>query len=449
MFFYLRALGCRLNEAELQSWSQQLIDAGYQLTTSVEKADLLILNSCAVTGEAARKSRQTVRRLHRENPKARIVITGCYASLDETEASSILGVDLVIHNSAKDQLVEKIIEHFHLDNELLHTMPNFATEPGENALFIRNRDRAFIKIQDGCRYRCSYCIVTVARGAEKSRSINDIIQEINQFSSQGIHEIVLTGVHVGGYGSDINCTLKELVETILSDTDIPRIRFASVEPWDLGEQFFELFDNQRLMPHMHLPLQSGSDTVLKRMSRRCTINSFKTLAEKARIAVKDFNITTDIIVGFPGETDYEWQQTMDNIQQIGFGHIHIFRYSHREGTRAAKLADQLSSDIKKRRNKQLADIAVDMRTQSMEKMLGKNVPILWESGHHKVENNQFQYYGYTPNYHKVSTVQSANLSGQLIPATLEALSESGNNLSAQLSDITKSRLSPLISVKQL
>ena len=282
MQVYLKTLGCRLNEAEIQTWSQQFIDAGHQLSSLVD-ADLLVLNSCAVTGEAARKSRQLIRRLHRENPNARLVVTGCYASLDQDEAAAILGVDLVVDNLDKDQLVEKINEHFQYQQQLLPIMPAFATEPGESALFIRNRDRAFIKIQDGCRYRCSYCIVTVARGDERSRPISAIIDEINNYSAQGIKEIVLTGVHVGGYGSDLNVSLMQLVEHILADTDIARLRFASVEPWDLPENFFRLFENERLMPHMHLPLQSGSDTVLTRMSRRCRQNSFITIVNKAII----------------------------------------------------------------------------------------------------------------------------------------------------------------------
>jgi len=191
MRVFLRALGCRLNEAELQLWSQQFIDAGHQLA-SLKDAELLILNSCAVTSEAARKSRQSIRRLHRENPTARLVVTGCYASLDAAEIEAILGVDLVIANSEKEQLVSKISEHFHFEKQLLPTMPAFATEPGESALFMRNRDRAFIKIQDGCRYRCSYCIVTVARGEERSRSIVKICYCLSGFFNQLFKTLLIT-----------------------------------------------------------------------------------------------------------------------------------------------------------------------------------------------------------------------------------------------------------------
>jgi threonylcarbamoyladenosine tRNA methylthiotransferase MtaB len=457
MDVYLRTLGCRLNEAELQTWSQQFIDTGYQISNCSDKADLLVLNTCAVTGEAARKSRQILRRMHRDNSAAKLVVTGCYASLDESEAAGILGVDLVVPNSKKDQLVEIINEQFNLDGELIQTMPAFATEPGEAALFTRNRERAFIKIQDGCRYKCSYCIVTKARGAEKSRTIGDITDEINGLSDNGVNEVVLTGVHVGGYGSDLNVSLKDLIEAILDDTDIKRVRFASVEPWDLPEGFFNLFDNPRLMPHMHLPLQSGSNSVLRRMSRRCNQDSFSSLIEQARKYVPGFNATTDIIVGFPGETDYEWQESLDFIQQIGFGHIHIFSYSHRAGTRAAKLGDQLTTELKKRRSKELSAIAKTMKAAALKEQLGQKVKVLWESGKETLPDGRIRFSGYTPNYHRVFADLSGDASRKILPVTLTQLSTDGLSLEGNIDLSIQSALprrdehksASSISVKQL
>ncbi|PCJ48821.1 MAG: tRNA (N(6)-L-threonylcarbamoyladenosine(37)-C(2))-methylthiotransferase MtaB [Gammaproteobacteria bacterium] len=457
MQVYLRTLGCRLNEAELQTWSQQFIDTGYEISNKLDKADVMILNTCAVTGEAARKSRQILRRMHRENTSAKLVVTGCYASLDESEAAEILGVDLVIPNSKKDHLVELINEQFRLDGELLPTMPAFATEPGEAALFIRNRDRAFIKIQDGCRYKCSYCIVTKARGSEKSRTISHIVKEINGLSVSGVNEVVLTGVHVGGYGSDLGVTLKDLIEAILLDSDIKRVRFASVEPWDLPEGFFNLFDNKRLMPHMHLPLQSGSNTVLRRMSRRCNQQSFLSIMQQARKYVSGFNATTDIIVGFPGETDYEWQESLEFIQRIGFGHVHIFSYSHREGTRAAKLEQQLSSAVKKQRSKELTVIAKTMKSAALQKMIGQKVEVLWESGVKQVSQGRFNYSGYTPNYHRVNVELAGDATRQILPVTLQQLSSDESmlvgdvelSIQSRLTPLNSSKTAPLISVKQL
>ena len=277
MKVFLTSLGCRLNEAELQTWSQDFLELGIKVTGEQSEANLIVINTCAVTGEAARKSRQTIRKHHRNNPTAKLIVTGCYASLEKEQAESLLGVDLIVSNKDKERLPLKA-------KELLEwsSMPYAATEPNESSLFIRNRERAFIKIQDGCRYRCTYCIVTIARGEEKSRSIENIIEEINNLSSQGVQEIVITGVHVGGYGSDIESSLHKLIVAILEQTKIPRIRFASVEPWDLHDDFFDLFKNPRLMPHMHLPIQSGSDRILKKMSRRCRAETFLSLIKKAR-----------------------------------------------------------------------------------------------------------------------------------------------------------------------
>ena len=405
MQVHLSALGCRLNEAELQNWATSFQKVGYSLAADADAADLIVLNTCAVTAEAARKSRQTVRRFHRANPEARMVVTGCYASLEPQKLEQIMGVDLVVDNADKDVLVDKVKEVLDIP-----VMPEFATEPGESALFARNRERAFIKIQDGCRYRCTYCIVTVARGEEKSRTIDELIDEINQLHAEGIQEIVLAGVHVGGYGSDIESSLYELVENVLKRTEMPRIRFASVEPWDLGDNFFELFSNPRLMAHMHLPIQSGADSVLRRMSRRCRTEDFAELVNQARTQVAGFNVTTDVIVGFPGETDEEFELTMQYIEQVGFGHIHIFTYSDREGTKAARLPNKISKDVKKERSRRLHELAAKLKTRELEAQVGQTVPILWESSSQFNDDGSQCFHGYTPNYHKVAVDVPAGLS---------------------------------------
>ena len=309
MQVHLTTLGCRLNEAELESWATGFMLKGHAITQNSEQADIVVINTCAVTQDAVRKSRQLIRRTHRNNPTAKLVISGCYSSLNKALADEIEGIDLIVPNHDKGNLVELTVDELNMP-----TMPSAATAPGETSLFKRCRQRAFIKIQDGCRYRCTYCIVTIARGSERSRSIKDIIDEINHLTSQGIHEAVLTGVHVGGYGSAINCDLYELIKAILSETDLPRLRLASVEPWDLPDRFFELFSNPRLMPHMHLPLQSGSDSVLKRMSRRCKTADFKRLIDTARKEVPDFNVTTDVIVGFPGETEKDIEEKIKHLK---------------------------------------------------------------------------------------------------------------------------------------
>ncbi|TXH67667.1 MAG: tRNA (N(6)-L-threonylcarbamoyladenosine(37)-C(2))-methylthiotransferase MtaB [Thiothrix sp.] len=397
MKVHLKALGCRLNEAELEQWSQGFRAAGHAIVTAAPDADVVVLNTCAVTQEASAKSRRLLNRLYRENPAAKLVVSGCYATLQATEVANTLGVDLVVPNTEKDQLPAKVMETF-----ALPVMPEMATEPGENSLFVRGRHRAFIKIQDGCRYRCTFCIVTVARGEERSRAESSIIDEINQLTSQGVQEIVLTGVHVGGYGSDLNASsLYILVQRILVETDIPRIRFASVEPWDLPENFFALFSNPRLMPHMHLPIQSGADSVLRRMARRCKTSEFTQLVTQARSAIPDFNVTTDIIVGFPGETEEEWQETLSFVERIGFGHVHIFSYSPRAGTKAAGLINPVAEALKKQRSQALHQLAEHSQQVWLQQQLGKTVPVLWERS--REQDGQLIYTGYTPNYCKVIT----------------------------------------------
>ncbi|MGB1256183.1 MAG: tRNA (N(6)-L-threonylcarbamoyladenosine(37)-C(2))-methylthiotransferase MtaB [Thiolinea sp.] len=414
MKVHLKALGCRLNEAELEQWSQNFRAHGHSIVPDTPDADVVVLNTCAVTNEAAGKSRRLMNRLYRDNPAARLVVSGCYATLKADEVADTLGVDLVVPNSEKDQLPQKVIEKFELP-----VMPKIVTEPGESGLFLRGRHRAFIKIQDGCRYRCTFCIVTVARGDERSRTEADIIDEINRLQQQGIQEIVLTGVHVGGYGSDLpESTLYSLVQRILAETDIPRIRFASVEPWDLPENFFALFSNPRLMPHMHLPIQSGADSVLRRMARRCKTTEFSQLVTQARREVPGFNVTTDIIVGFPGETEEEWAETLEFVEQTGFGHIHIFTYSERDGTKAARLANPVPEPVRKQRSQTLHQLAEQLKKAWFQQQIGVTADVLWER--RKEKNGQAVYSGYTPNYCKVThtTDLSVNLENKITPVVL-------------------------------
>jgi len=399
MLIHLRTLGCRLNEAELESWAQAFQKAGHEITREQKKAHLIIVNSCAVTQDAVRKSRQLIRRIHRDNPSAKIIASGCYVTLQPDEAAELLGVDLIVSNQDKDRLVELAIAELELP-----TMPAMSTEPAEISLFSRGRQRAFIKVQDGCRYRCTFCIVTVARGEEKSSSIAKIVRDINTFVEQGVQEVILTGVHLGGYGSDINQNLADLIRAILKQTTVPRLRLGSLEPWDLPDNFFALFSNPRLMPHLHLPLQSGSDSVLRRMARRCKTEEFSQIVTDARKTVPHINITTDIIVGFPGETEQEWQESFAYIKSIGFGHIHIFTYSTRTDTKAASLPEQVLNTIKKQRSQQLHQLAAQMKQVFFTQNKNKIFDILWEGQKEEIDTHSQRVFGYTPNYLRVSTV---------------------------------------------
>ncbi|MDD1614962.1 MAG: MiaB-like tRNA modifying enzyme [Methylococcaceae bacterium NSP1-2] len=420
MLVHLKTLGCRLNEAELETWAQAFQKSGHSITQHPQAAHLIVINSCAVTSDASRKSRQLIRRIHRDNPNAKLVVSGCYATLNQQEAESLLGVDLVVSNKDKDQLVEKTLTELNLN-----TMPAMSTEPAEISLFTRGRQRAFVKVQDGCRYRCTFCIVTVARGEEVSRPVQIVIDEINALHAQGIDEVILTGVHLGGYGSDLDNNLSDLIKAILADTDIPRLRLGSLEPWELPADFFQLFDNPRLMPHLHLPLQSGSDTVLRRMARRCKTDEFAAIVNQLRAKIPHFNITTDIIVGFPAESEEEWQDSFDTVQAIGFGHIHIFTYSSREGTKAATLPDQIHNDIKKQRSQQLHELANTLKQQFYSANVGHEFPVLWEGYSEPLADGKQRVFGYTPNYLRVSCVLEADVSveNQTINTRLTALGD--------------------------
>ena len=398
----LKSLGCRLNEAELEGWADEFLAAGHRLTTTVDDADLVVMNTCAVTREAAKKSRQLIRRVQRHNATAKLVLSGCYVSLQPGETNELPGIDLIVRNTEKDRLVDIVQRQL-----AIGTMPSTATEPGATALFARGRNRAFIKVQDGCRHKCTFCIVTVARGAERSRAIKDIIGEINGLHSRQILEVVLTGVHIGAYGHDLGMDLPSLIKTVLAETDVPRLRLGSLEPWNIDADFFALFANSRFMPHLHLPLQSGSNTVLRRMGRRCKTDEFKQLVQTARDIVPDINLTTDIIAGFPGETETEWQQTLDFCREIGFPHIHVFPYSPRFGTRAATLPGQIPAQVKKHRCRQLHVLAQCLKHAFVKRYAGQSFPVLVENNV-EIINEQPVRLGYSPNYLRTAIPISAD-----------------------------------------
>lgn len=423
----LTTLGCRLNEAELENWSHDFQSLGHTISTRAEEADVLVVNTCAVTREAVKKSRQQIRKYRRKNPLAKLVVSGCYASLNPEIKQQLDGVDLLVNNRDKDRLAD-IVDETLVDA----AMPKTATDSLAPALFARGRNRAFIKVQDGCRYRCTFCIVTLARGEERSRPINAIVEEINRLSGQGVLEVVLSGVHIGGYGSDTNSSLYELVKTVLQDTDIPRIRLGSVEPWDLDEAFPGLFSNPRFMPHLHLPLQSGSDTVLRRMARRCQTREFRRLVNGLREQHPQFSVSTDIIVGFPGESESDWREGLDFIATCDFSHIHIFPYSPREGTKAATMNGQLPHGLKKQRCVELNALALQMRERVLQSQTGVSCPVLFENEVNEADRDGRTYTGYTPNYLRVraTTSSATSLRNQIHPVRLLSVDSKGGFLRA-------------------
>jgi threonylcarbamoyladenosine tRNA methylthiotransferase MtaB len=427
MNVYLDTLGCRLNEAEIQSWARGFSQVGHHVVPSPRDAQLLILNTCSVTGEATRKSRQFIRRLQRQNPSAQLVVTGCYAELEPGEAGALTGVDLIVGNHDKEGLVEEILARLDFTR-----MPDAASDPDTSHVHPWGRTRAFVKVQDGCRHRCTFCVVTVARGEERSRSIADLVQEVRELHRAGYQEAVLTGVHLGGYGQDLGTDLHGLVTTLLAETTIPRLRLSSLEPWDLPAGFWDLWRNPRLMPHLHLPLQSGADATLRRMGRRCTVAHFQDLARSARRAIEDLTLTTDVIVGFPGESAAQWCESLDAIAAIGFGHIHIFTYSPRLGTAAAHYPDQVPDDIKRARSRALHELMTRMKVNHLRRFVGDTREVLWETttvtrspettGQQPAEAGGRTWSGYTDNYLRVEMVapEGIDLTNTILPVRLEA-----------------------------
>jgi len=420
MRIYLESLGCRLNYAEMAALGRQLAGAGHELAASADQADLCVLNSCAVTGEAARQSRQLARQMARANPAGRLIVTGCYATLEGETAAQLPNVALIVGNTRKDELLRII-------GESTNQRSSEAAQPATHNPQPAGRTRAFIKIQDGCRNHCTFCIVTVARGEERSRPVAEVVAEVNALHAEGFQEAVLTGVHLGGYGSESGVGLHDLVAGLLAGTTIPRLRLSSLEPFDLDAGFFDLWgaSGGRLMPHLHLPAQSGSDAVLRRMARRNRIADFEALVAAARSRIPGLTVTTDLIAGFPGETESDFADTVAFARRVGFAHIHAFPYSARAGTAAARFSSQVPAAERKRRVHVLAELDGELGRAVRRGFLGQTRPVLWEApeaGAH-AEVGQRRWAGLTDNYLRVTMTTAADLDlhNQITPVRLMRL----------------------------
>ena len=414
------SIGCRLNISEVEEMARRFAEAGHRMVGPGEAADLCVFNTCAVTHIAARKSRQIIRQMRRANPKAAIVVTGCYAELSPAEVEA-LGVDMVVGNGQKDQLPDLLAEAGLLRAADPVPAPDaspYSPPPGK--LHEGGHTRAFVKIQDGCDNRCTFCIVTVARGPGRSRPLPGVIAEINRLVSLGYQEAVLSGVHLGSYGHDWGDPqgLPKLVRAILTETDLPRLRLSSLEPWDLDAGFFQLWQDERLLPHLHLPLQSGCDAILRRMARRTTQAQFAQLLRAARAAIPDVSITTDIIVGFPGETEAAFAESLAFAEEMAFAKLHIFRYSRREGTAAATLKGAVPSPMVQERSRQMHVLNAALEQTFRQKFVGRTMPVLWESN----EPHGFgvQWSGLTGNYLRVvtQTGPQVNLRNRVVQTNL-------------------------------
>lgn len=426
MDFYLTTLGCRLNEAELGRWRRELEASGHRVVAQSQAADVVVINTCAVTGEAAKKSRQLVRRLRRENERALIVATGCHAELAPHELSEL---GLVLGNRDKDSLLTHVFAR-------LAAAPALAPAPTDAApgLDAPRPTRAFVKIQDGCRNRCAFCIVTIARGEERSRDPASVVAEVRALCEAGVQEVVLTGVHLGGYGSDLGESLEGLVARVLEQTPVARLRLGSLEPWDLGPRFFEVWRDPRLCPHLHLPLQSGSDGVLRRMSRRCTTAAYAALVERARAAIPDLVLTTDLIVGYPGESEDELEETLAFVEAMRFADVHLFTFSAREGTRAARLPGRIAPEVQRTRRERLQALVRRLRREALVGSIGTTRPVLFERDREVLPSGVARVGGYTDHYLRVVVEVDAGLelTGRIVPTRLVGVSADGVRLEGQL-----------------
>jgi threonylcarbamoyladenosine tRNA methylthiotransferase MtaB len=409
MRIHLRTLGCRLNQSEIETMARHFRQQGHEIVDDPALADQIVVNTCAVTEDASRASRRLVRGLNRDNAAAPITVTGCYAQIAPDQIAVIPGVARVIDNGAKDRLVTAItgqeIEPFDLEPISRDTPTHLA------------RTRAFVKVQDGCDNACTFCVTTIARGAGRSRPCDDVIGEIRLLTAMGYQEAVLTGVHLGSYGQERG-GLTALVRAILSETEIPRLRLSSLEPWDLTPDFFELWQHPRLCPHLHLPLQSGCDATLKRMLRKTSQTQFRALIAAARAAIADPCITSDVIVGFPGETEDEFSVSADFVREMDFAGLHVFRYSRRPGTAAARMRHHVPEAVKKARSETLIALSAQMERRYAERHIGTARPVAWEhvSG---ASQDGFINVGYTDNYIRVMALHPRALTGHLLPAHLD------------------------------
>ncbi|CAG1005316.1 Threonylcarbamoyladenosine tRNA methylthiotransferase MtaB [Anaerolineae bacterium] len=393
MKIFLDTIGCRLNQAEIEQMARQFRAAGHEIVAAAEHAELAVVNTCAVTTQAASDSRSKIRSIARAGVK-QIVPTGCWTTLQPKEAAALPNVLRVVTNDQKDFLVAKTLNR---------EPSTFDLEPIERAPIpgMHRRTRAFIKVQDGCDNKCTFCITTVARGEGRSRPLAEVIRDINSALAGASKEIVLTGVHLGSWGQDFGQHLRDLVKTILRETNVKRLRLSSLEPWDLDADFFQLWQDKRLMPHLHLPLQSGSESTLRRMARKTTPDSFRELIKAARKVVPEIAITTDIITGFPGETEDEFSETLDFVKEIQFTGGHVFSYSPRPGTGAAKMKGQVRHELRKKRNHIIQEEMEESANSYRGKFIGQKMSVLWESITEFGEYG-WRMEGWTGNYLRVS-----------------------------------------------
>lgn len=420
----LHNLGCKVNAYETEAMQHLLEEAGYEIVPFTQKADVYVINTCSVTNMADRKSRQMLHKAKKNNPDSIVVATGCYVQTSEKEVLNDLSVDIVIGNDRKHDLV-RLLEEYSLDsvNDTVDDINDGKHDFEE--LFIdqtKEHTRAFIKVQDGCNQFCSYCIIPYARGRVRSRRFENVIAEVERLAANGFKEVVLTGIHLSSYGVDFEeaTGLLELIQAVNAVKGIERIRLGSLEPKIVTEHFAsELSKLDKICPHFHLSLQSGCDATLKRMNRKYTTKEYERGCELLRKYFVHPAITTDVIVGFPGETEEEFEQTKAYLEHIHFYEMHIFKYSKRKGTRAAVMTDQIDEQIKAARSEKLIALGHDMSKEFRKFYIGKNEEALFEEK--AVIGDKEYFVGYTKEYVKVAKKTDENLENQIVSGRISGM----------------------------
>ena len=420
----LHNLGCKVNAYETEAMQHLLEEAGYEIVPFTQKADVYVINTCSVTNMADRKSRQMLHKAKKNNPDSIVVAAGCYVQTSEKEVLNDLSVDIVIGNDRKHDLV-RLLEEYSLDsvNDTVDDINDGKHDFEE--LFIdqtKEHTRAFIKVQDGCNQFCSYCIIPYARGRVRSRRFENVIAEVERLAANGFKEVVLTGIHLSSYGVDFEeaTGLLELIQAVNAVKGIERIRLGSLEPKIVTEHFAsELSKLDKICPHFHLSLQSGCDATLKRMNRKYTTKEYERGCELLRKYFVHPAITTDVIVGFPGETEEEFEQTKAYLEHIHFYEMHIFKYSKRKGTRAAVMPDQIDEQVKAARSEKLIALGHDMSKEFRKFYIGKNEEVLFEEK--AVISDKEYFVGYTKEYVKVAKKTDENLENQIVSGCISGM----------------------------
>ena len=420
----LHNLGCKVNAYETEAMQHLLEEAGYEIVPFTQKADVYVINTCSVTNMADRKSRQMLHKAKKNNPDSIVVAAGCYVQTSEKEVLNDLSVDIVIGNDRKHDLV-RLLEEYSLDsvNDTVDDINDGKHDFEE--LFIdqtKEHTRAFIKVQDGCNQFCSYCIIPYARGRVRSRRFENVIAEVERLAANGFKEVVLTGIHLSSYGVDFEeaTGLLELIQAVNAVKGIERIRLGSLEPKIVTEHFAsELSKLDKICPHFHLSLQIGCDATLKRMNRKYTTKEYERGCELLRKYFVHPAITTDVIVGFPGETEEEFEQTKAYLEHIHFYEMHIFKYSKRKGTRAAVMPDQIDEQIKAARSEKLIALGHDMSKEFRKFYIGKNEEVLFEEK--AVIGDKEYFVGYTKEYVKVAKKTAENLENQIVSGRISGM----------------------------